>query len=40
MLVLERDKRHPSPHVEGLAALDERRYGDTIVARFVAGQAG
>ncbi|MBW2715953.1 MAG: 16S rRNA (guanine(966)-N(2))-methyltransferase RsmD [Deltaproteobacteria bacterium] len=39
MLVLERDKRHPSPRVEGLAALDERRYGDTIVARFIAGQA-
>jgi 16S rRNA (guanine966-N2)-methyltransferase len=39
MLVLERDRRHPSPQVEGLAAIDERRYGDTIVARFVAGQA-
>ncbi len=38
MLVLERDRRHPSPQVEGLAAIDERRYGDTIVARFVAGQ--
>ena len=38
MLVLERDRRHPSPQVEGLAAVDERRYGDTVVARFVAGQ--
>lgn len=38
MLVLERDKRDPSPQVEGLAAVDERRYGDTVVARFVAGQ--
>jgi len=39
MLVLERDKRHPSPQVEGLSAVDEQRYGDTVVARFVAGQA-
>ena len=37
MVVLERDKRHPSPNVEGLSAVDERRYGDTVVARFVAG---
>jgi 16S rRNA (guanine966-N2)-methyltransferase len=37
MVVLERDKRHPSPNVEGLPAVDERRYGDTVVARFVAG---
>jgi len=35
MLVLERDRRHPSPKVEGLAEVDERRYGDTVVARFV-----
>jgi 16S rRNA (guanine966-N2)-methyltransferase len=38
MVVLERDRRHPSPGVEGLSALDERRYGDTVVARFIAGQ--
>ena len=38
MLVLERDRRHASPEVEGLSALDERRYGDTVVARFVAAQ--
>jgi len=38
MLVLERDRRHPSPQVEGLSAVDERCYGDTVVARFVAGQ--
>jgi 16S rRNA (guanine966-N2)-methyltransferase len=38
MLVLERDRRHPSPEVEGLSAVDERRYGDTVVARFVAAQ--
>jgi 16S rRNA (guanine966-N2)-methyltransferase len=37
-VVLERDRRHPSPRVEGLSAVDERRYGDTVVARFVAGQ--
>ena len=36
MLVLERDRRHPSPNVEGLSAADERRYGDTVVARFAA----
>jgi 16S rRNA (guanine966-N2)-methyltransferase len=36
MVVLERDRRHPSPEVEGLTAVDERRYGDTVVARFVA----
>lgn len=39
MLVLESGRRDPSPQVEGLAAVDERRYGDTVVARFVAGQA-
>ncbi len=39
MVVLERDRRHASPHAEGLSALDERRYGDTVVARFIAGQA-
>jgi 16S rRNA (guanine966-N2)-methyltransferase len=38
MVVLERDRRHPSPHAEGLSALDERRYGETVVARFIAGQ--
>jgi 16S rRNA (guanine(966)-N(2))-methyltransferase RsmD len=38
MVVLERDRRHPSPSVVGLSALDERRYGDTVLARFVAGQ--
>jgi 16S rRNA (guanine966-N2)-methyltransferase len=38
MVVLERDRRHPSPEVAGLVALDERRYGDTVLARFIAGQ--
>jgi len=36
MVVLERDRRHPSPGVTGLSALDERRYGDTVLARFLA----
>jgi 16S rRNA (guanine966-N2)-methyltransferase len=36
MVVLERDRRHPSPGVAGLSALDERRYGGTVLARFVA----
>jgi len=39
MVVLERDRRHPSPQVEGLSALDERIYGDTVVARFVIGKS-
>jgi len=39
VVVLERDRRHPSPRVAGLLAVDERRYGDTIVARFTAGRA-
>jgi len=36
MVVLERARRHPSPEVPGLSILDERRYGDTVVARYVA----
>ena len=36
VVVLERGKSHPSPYVAGLALLDERRYGDTVVTRFVA----
>lgn len=38
IVVLERSRRHPSPRVSGLSELDERRYGDTVVARFIAGQ--
>lgn len=38
MVVLERSSRHPSPRVPGLTDLDERRYGDTVVARFLASQ--
>lgn len=40
MVVLERAKRHPSPQVRGLSMIDERRYGDTVVARYVAGELG
>jgi 16S rRNA (guanine966-N2)-methyltransferase len=40
MVVLERGRRHPSPEVAGLIPLDERRYGDTVVARFVKSGPG
>jgi 16S rRNA (guanine966-N2)-methyltransferase len=33
-LVLERGRRHPVPVPEGLAQIDERRYGDTVVTRL------
>ena len=44
-LVLETSRRHPPERVPGLAVADERRYGDTLVVRFVpegtaAGEAG
>jgi 16S rRNA (guanine966-N2)-methyltransferase len=40
-LVLEFERRHSLPTPEGLIAIDERRYGDTAVARFaIAGDAG
>ncbi len=34
VVVLERDRRHPSPRIEGLVEIGERRYGDTVVTRF------
>lgn len=34
VVVLERERRHPSPAVEGLVETGERRYGDTVVVRF------
>ena len=34
MLVVESEKRHPVEVVPGLAVLDERRYGDTLISRF------
>jgi 16S rRNA (guanine(966)-N(2))-methyltransferase RsmD len=33
-LVIETSRRHPPGAVPGLARLDERRYGDTLVVRF------
>jgi 16S rRNA (guanine966-N2)-methyltransferase len=35
-LVIETSCRHPPGEVPGLARLDERRYGDTLVVRFEA----
>jgi 16S rRNA (guanine966-N2)-methyltransferase len=37
VVVLERDRRHPSPSVEGLVEVGERRYGDTVISRFTTG---
>jgi 16S rRNA (guanine(966)-N(2))-methyltransferase RsmD len=36
VVVVESGRRHPVPAVEGLAALDERRYGDTLITRLAA----
>lgn len=33
-VVLERGRRHPSPEIEGLTPLDERRYGDTVIVQY------
>jgi 16S rRNA (guanine966-N2)-methyltransferase len=33
-LVLETSRRHPPERVPGLALVDERRYGDTLVVRY------
>ncbi len=35
MVVVESGKRHPVEPVDGLARLDERRYGDTVVTRLI-----
>ena len=35
-VVVERARRHPLPPLRGLAALDERRYGDTVISRLAA----
>ena len=35
-VVVESGRRHPVPSVEGLAPVDERRYGDTVITRLVA----
>ena len=34
LVVLERARRSTCPQVEGLALLDERRYGETVITRF------
>jgi 16S rRNA (guanine966-N2)-methyltransferase len=39
-LVVEHHRRHPVPTVPGLAALDSREYGDTVVTRLVAAEVG
>ena len=40
LVVAESDRRHPPGPIEGLAAIDERRYGDTLITWYVpAGHA-
>jgi len=36
-VVVESDRRHPPGPIEGLAAIDERRYGDTLITCYVPG---
>lgn len=40
MVVVEHGKRHSVPAVAGLAVLDDRRYGDTVITRLTAVEAG
>jgi 16S rRNA (guanine966-N2)-methyltransferase len=35
LVVVESDRRHAPGSVEGLATIDERRYGDTLITRYV-----
>jgi 16S rRNA (guanine966-N2)-methyltransferase len=35
VVVAESDRRHPPGAIEGLAVIDERRYGDTLITWFV-----
>jgi len=35
LVVVESDRRHAPGPVEGLAAIDERRYGDTLITWYV-----
>ena len=35
VVVAESDRRHPPGTIEGLVAIDERRYGDTLITWFV-----
>jgi 16S rRNA (guanine966-N2)-methyltransferase len=39
MVVVESSRRRPPAVVEGLEAIDERRYGDTLITRFRAASA-
>ncbi len=36
LVVVESGRRHPVPSVAGLARLDERRYGDSVITQFAA----
>ena len=40
MVVVEHGKRHALPAVAGLVVLDARRYGDTVITRLTAEEAG
>ena len=40
LVVVESDRRHAPGPIEGLAAIDERRYGDTLITWFVPGGPG
>jgi 16S rRNA (guanine966-N2)-methyltransferase len=40
LVVCEADHRHPPGSVEGLAAIDQRRYGDTLITWFVPRGSG
>ena len=40
MVVVEHGKRHALPVVAGLVVLDARRYGDTVITRLTAAEAG
>jgi 16S rRNA (guanine966-N2)-methyltransferase len=40
MVVVEHGKRHALPAVAGLVVLDARRYGDTVITRLTAAEAG
>lgn len=35
LVVVESDRRHAPGAIAGLAVLDERRYGDTLISRYV-----
>jgi 16S rRNA (guanine966-N2)-methyltransferase len=39
-VVVERGRRHSLPQVEGLVAVDERRYGDTVITQLSRSERG